>query len=152
MKLLVSACLLGDPIRYDGKSKGLDATLLQKLQTLATITAFCPEHEGGLSTPRPEAQRFQQKVLTVTGEDITQAFEHGAQKALQLCKKEGISCALLKEKSPSCGSSYIYDGTFSNKLITGQGVTASLLKQHHILVFSEENLDALFEYLQGVHA
>lgn len=148
-KILVSRCFLGDIVRYNSQKLTLNHPLLQLWQTQNRIVSICPEVSGGLSVPRePAEQQFENnKVITITGVDVTSQFNAGAQQALALCHKHNIRFAVLKESSPSCGSSLIYDGTFSNKKIAGQGVTSQLLTQAGISVFSENNLTALEKLL-----
>lgn len=147
MKVLVSACLLGKPVRYDGQAKPLHHGVLEKLQVEGRVVSFCPECAGGLPTPRPAAEQVGDRVLGVEGQDFTLAFYLGAQLALEKCQAENIEVALLKERSPSCGSSFVYDGTFSGNKTAGMGVTAQLLSDNGIQVFSEEQMDAFSEYL-----
>jgi len=143
-KLLVSACLLGQPVRYDGKSKAIkELQWLQSLQADDRLVVICPEVAGGLATPRAPAEQRGGLVITVQGEDVTQEFNEGAKQALVLCKKHNIKFALLKARSPSCGNTEIYDGSFSNNLILGMGVTARLLELNGIKVYSELQLQEL---------
>ena len=143
-KILVSACLLGYPVRYDGKSTPLkNLAWLQQLQQQNRVVIICPEQEGGLPTPREPAERQQDKVITANGQDVTQEFEQGAQLALKLCKQHKIKIALLKAKSPSCGNQQIYNGQFNNTLIAEQGVTAELLTKNNITVYSELQIKQL---------
>ena len=148
-KILVSRCFLGDIVRYNSQKLTLNHPLMQLWQTQNRIVSICPEVSGGLSVPREpaEQQLENNKVITITGVDVTSQFNAGAQQALALCHKHNIRFAVLKESSPSCGSSLIYDGTFSNKKIAGQGVTSQLLTQAGISVFSENNLNALEKLL-----
>ena len=146
MKLLVSACLLGEPVRYDGQAQRLVDPSLRAWQQAGMLVSFCPEVAGGLPTPRPAAEcQADGRILTCGGEDVTAAFRRGAEAALALCRREGIQCALLKERSPSCGSSLIYDGSFSGRRIPGAGVTAALLMSNGLLVTSEERLSELWK-------
>ena len=143
-KILVSSCLLGQPVRYDGKSKAIaDIAWLQQLQGKNQLVVICPEVSGGLSTPRPPAEINGETVITVTGDNVTAQFSQGAYNALKLCQTHQIKFALLKANSPSCGNKQIYDGSYSAKLISGQGVTAKLLTEHGIKVFSELELSQL---------
>jgi uncharacterized protein YbbK (DUF523 family) len=148
-KILVSACLLGYPVRYDGKSTPLkNLAWLQQLQQQNRIVIICPEQEGGLPTPRAPAERQQDKVITITGQDVTQEFDIGAQKALDLCQQHDIKIALLKAKSPSCGNKQIYNGQFNDALIVGQGMTAELLSKHGIEVYSELEIEQLMQAIK----
>ena len=143
MTILVSACLLGCPCRYDGKSKPNDAVL--SLMEHHTLIPVCPEQMGGLATPRVPAERKDGGVFTEQGRDVTAQYLRGAEQALHLAQLYGCSCAVLKERSPSCGSREIYDGTFSRKLIAGDGVTAELLKANGIAVYGESEVDKLWK-------
>lgn len=137
-KLLISACLLGLSCRYDGKSMPCDLKgLLQSYEPVP----FCPEIYGGLPTPRSAAEIVGDKVINKDGKDVTENYIKGAEEAVRLAKNLGIKKALLKEKSPSCGSGKIYDGTFSGKLTKGDGVTARLLKESGIEVFGESEIE-----------
>jgi len=150
MKVLVSACLIGENCKYDGTNN-------QDLKLFGTLlgegispVAVCPEVEGGLPIPRCPAERQGDKVVTRDGEDVTEQFMLGAQKALALAKQHGCKAAVLKSNSPSCGSCKIYDGTFSGTLVDGKGVTAQLLKKNGIVVYDENSykkmiVDFLFE-------
>lgn len=142
-KVLVSACLLGQPVRYDGQSKGIVSDWLAGLGAEGRALAFCPEVAGGLPTPRPPAERQGERVVTASGLDVTVEFERGAELALQLCQAQGIRFALLKEGSPSCGSGRIYNGRFEGISMAGEGKTTALLRRHGIRVFSEDQLPDL---------
>lgn len=146
-KILVSACLLGAPVRYDGASKAIEHGLLTQWLQQGRLVPLCPEQAGGLSTPRPPAERVGERVITVQGQDVTPAFLQGAEQALAVCIKHKIRFAVLKENSPSCGSTTAYDGTFQGKLIAGQGVTTERLRQQGIEVVSEMQLAQLAEKL-----
>ena len=138
MKIVVSACLLGEAVRYDGRAELLDWPVLAELQRSGRLVPFCPEVAGGLPTPRPPAEcQTDGRILTCAGNDVTAAFRRGAEAALALCQREDACCALLKERSPSCGSHLIYDGQFTGRTLPGEGMTAALLRQHGIPVFSE---------------
>lgn len=142
-RVLVSACLLGQPVRYDGRSKGIVSDWLTALGVEGRTLAFCPEVAGGLPTPRPPAERQGERVLTASGLDVTTEFDRGAELALALCQAQGIRFALLKEGSPSCGSGRIYNGRFEGVSVTGEGKTTALLRRHGINVFSEDQLAEL---------
>lgn len=139
MNLLVSACLLGMRCRYDGAAKP-DARVLALAKRHALVPV-CPEIYGGLSTPRLPAERVGERVLTAAGVDVTGAYERGAQETLALARVCNCRCAVLKSRSPSCGCTEIYDGSFSGKLCPGEGVTAALLRKAGIRVLSEEDMD-----------
>lgn len=148
MRLLVSACLLGVPCRYDGGSKS--CTQVLALAEEHQMIPFCPEVYGGLPTPRPPAERVGERVLTQAGADVTCAYARGAQAALDIFRLTGCQAALLKARSPSCGAGAIYDGGFQGRLIPGDGVTAALLKAQGIPVATEEDLSSLFAHLDPV--
>ncbi|HHZ02071.1 MAG TPA: DUF523 domain-containing protein [Tissierellia bacterium] len=133
---LVSACLCGEKVRYDGKTKTVDK--IKKLVDEGKALPICPEVEGGLPVPRHPCEIKDERVINTLGEDKTHNFVKGANRTLELCNEYNIKKAILKERSPSCGSNYIYDGTFTNTLIKGQGITARLLKENGIEVISEE--------------
>lgn len=151
--ILVSACLLNYPVRYkgdgnpcrlllDAAAKGQDAHFLP----------FCPEVSGGLPTPRPPAEiqngtgknvlAGTAAVINKEGSDVTANFLAGAKACAALCARQHITAAILKQRSPSCGSKAIYDGSFSGVTIAGQGVTAALLASQNIPVYGEDNLTA----------
>ncbi|QJT20179.1 DUF523 domain-containing protein [Aeromonas media] len=142
-RVLVSACLLGQPVRYDGQSKGIVSDWLNVLGAEGRALAFCPEVAGGLPTPRPPAERQGELVVTESGLDVTAEFDRGAELALGLCLAQGIRFALLKEGSPSCGSGRIYNGRFEGISMAGEGKTTALLRRHGIQVFSEDQLPEL---------
>lgn len=138
MKYAVSACLLGECCRYDGKSKV--NIKVQKFLKGKEYVPVCPEVSGGLPTPRTPCEIVKGRVLDSGGEDRTQEYVGGAKKVLGICKAEGITTALLKQRSPSCGSKFIYDGTFSGAVIKGEGICAKLLRENGIAVISEEDI------------
>lgn len=157
-RLLVSACLLGNPVRYDGKAKPLAHAGLCQLQAAGRLVSFCPEVAGGLPVPRAAAEIVggdgadviagRGRVTTAHGEDVSAYFLAGAERALALCRQHGIRTALLTEGSPSCGSSRIYNGSFTRRSIAASGVTTALLRQHGIRVFSQHEVDAAFKSLE----
>ena len=141
-KILVSQCLYGgEPVRYDGKSKAETDPRFLKWKEEGRLIPVCPEVFGGLPTPRADAQRVGDKVIARTGKDVTFEYMKGAHEAVRLAKEYGVLCAIMKEKSPSCGSNKIYDGTFEGNLIDGQGTAVELLRKEGVQVFSEEQLD-----------
>lgn len=143
-KILVSACLLGEKTRYDGKDN-LNETLLQKLTSHYEVVPFCPEVEGGLSVPRLKSEIRDGRVVNEKGEDVTSYFVRGAEKAVEICRFLGISIAILKDGSPSCGSRRIHDGKFTGNKIDGLGVTAQKLIEAGIKVYADtDGLDFLF--------
>ena len=150
--IIVSACLIGENVRYDGKIKPCKSSEFKKLIEQNDILPFCPEVEGGLPTPRAPSEilkadgrgviKGEAKIVNSKGEDVTEFFLKGAHKALEAAKKHNIKAAVLKSKSPSCSNKMIYDGTFSKTLNQGVGVTAALLDQNGIKVFDENEIEA----------
>ncbi|MBQ1289132.1 MAG: DUF523 domain-containing protein [Erysipelotrichaceae bacterium] len=140
-RIVVSACLLGLPCRYDGKSCPNERVL--KLAEKHTLIPVCPEQNGGLSTPRPPAEIIDGKVINKVGADVSEQYLRGAQIALDVAELNQADFVLLKAKSPSCGKGRIYDGSFSGKLIPGNGKTASLFLEKGYIVFNEEEIDLL---------
>ena len=148
-KILISACLIGEPVRYDGKSNLISNVLIKNWLAKGILLPLCPEVAGGLNTPRPPAEiKANGLIKTQEGIDVTTEFQRGAEFTLQQALKYNIKIAILTEKSPSCGSQLIYDGTFSRKLIKGQGVTAKLLEKHGIKVFNQFQLIEADQYLK----
>jgi uncharacterized protein YbbK (DUF523 family) len=157
-KVLVSACLLGQPVRYDGRASGYP-DVLQRWQAEGRVVALCPEVAGGLPTPRAPAEipggqgsqvlDGEAQVITVLGETVSAAFLAGAQCALALVRKHGIGVAVLKSGSPSCGNRLTYDGSFSGVKVPGEGVTVALLRRAGVQVFSELELEDAQRALLG---
>ncbi|NQY64228.1 MAG: DUF523 domain-containing protein [Alteromonadaceae bacterium] len=149
-KILVSACLLGERVRYNAEVISLSDEIFNEWHQEGRLVSICPEVTGGLSIPRAPAEIEQSsgKVFTKDGDDKTDAFMIGANKALLLCQRYNIKYALLKESSPSCGSKLIYDGHFAEKKISGQGITTKLLREYGIKVFSEKNIAELEKLLK----
>ncbi|MCM1365374.1 MAG: DUF523 domain-containing protein [Faecalibacterium sp.] len=140
-KILVSNCLLGCDCRYKGDGCACDEII--NLSQSHTLIGVCPEQAGGLATPRPPAEIQGSRLINNQGEDVTEQYMRGAQTALYLAKLNKVDFAILKAKSPSCGTGRIYDGTFTGKMCDGNGVTAQLLIDNDIPVYSENNLDEL---------
>ena len=138
MKILISKCLLGCNCRYDGKNCLNEKVVA--LQKDNEVFAICPEVEGGLPTPRQPGERVNDKVMAKNGADVTNEYMKGAQIALDIAKRENIDLAVLKSKSPSCGTGLIYDGTFTGGKIPGNGVTSELLQKNGFKVITEEEL------------
>ncbi|CAN7185388.1 DUF523 domain-containing protein [Pseudomonas sp. PSB11] len=148
-KILVSRCLLGHRVRYDGGASG-PFDQLQRWIDEGRVVPLCPEVAGGLPTPRAAAEipggqggdvlDGQAAVITTEGEDVSAQFLSGAYQALELVQQHDIRIAVLKANSPSCGNLLTYDGTFSGVKVTGEGVTAALLRRHGVRVFSELEL------------
>ena len=147
-KILTSQCLFGgDPVRYDGKSKALEDPIYLKWKDEGRLIPVCPEVFGGLPVPRTDAQIVADKVINRDGIDVTDAYMKGALEAVRLAKAHNVAFAVMKEKSPSCGSNQIYDGTFSGNKISGQGLAVRLLREAGIKVFSEEELPQAAAFL-----
>ncbi len=150
-KVLVSACLLGERVRYDGEAASVSSEILSRWDMEGRLVPICPEMAGGLPTPRPAAEIMQadtegvmqetSRVRTRHGDDVTGFFLTGARRALALARTHGIRVAVLKDGSPSCGSRRIGDGSFSGRKVPGQGVTTCMLRRHGIRVFSEAQID-----------
>lgn len=139
--ILISACLLGCACRYDGQSKPHSLALELAKQGLAV--PVCPEQLGGLPTPRQPSERRGDRVVTRDGRDVTAEYRRGAEEALRLAELFGCGTAVLKEKSPSCGSGLIHDGSFAGGLAPGDGVTAEVLKARGIRVLGESQVGEL---------
>ena len=139
MKVLVSACLLGAACRYDGQSKAYP--LVDELCRCHQVVPVCPEQLGGLPTPRTPSERQGDRVMTKEGGDVTEQYLRGAEEAVRLAQKLGCTVALLKERSPSCGSGEIYDGTFTGTLTGGYGTAAEALRNAGIRVIGESELE-----------
>ena len=137
-KIIVSACLAGLRCRYDGETKPCEKVV--EMVAAGKALPVCPEQLGGLPTPRVPAEMRGGRVVRQDGVDVTPEFVHGAQESLMLAQLVGATKAILKSRSPSCGSEAIYDGSFSGKLIPGDGVTAALFKANGIHVITEEDL------------
>ncbi|HEV2613838.1 MAG TPA: DUF523 domain-containing protein [Gammaproteobacteria bacterium] len=160
-KILFSGCLLGQKVRYDGRDNLQTNARLQSPIKAGNVISICPEMAGGLPTPRPPAEIEPGKnvgdifsgigrILTNLGDDVTAEYLLGAQKTLELAQKHDIRVAVLKARSPSCGSKQVYDGTHSGIKIDGMGVTAALLTLHGIHVFDETEIDAAIDFLTSV--
>ncbi|MDN5927054.1 MAG: DUF523 domain-containing protein [Hyphomicrobiales bacterium] len=153
-KILVSACLLGRPVRYNGSAKAVSHPALDQWQREGRLVSICPELTAGFSVPRPPAEIAEGRsgeavlsgdahVIEATGADVTDLYVAGARAALALACENDCRFALLIDGSPSCGSGFIYDGAFVARKHIGVGVTAALLRQHGIEVFAETEIDAL---------
>ena len=141
MKLLVSACLMGLHCRYDGKSNELPQ--LDRLMEEYTCIPVCPEMFGGLPTPRQPAERRKERIVDRNGRDVTDAYIRGTAEVIRLARLNGCKAALLKERSPSCGCGAIYDGSFTGRLIEGDGLTAQMLRRQGVAVYGESQIEAL---------
>lgn len=148
-RMLVSACLLGVSCRYDGGGKALDG--FERLMEDYELIPVCPEQLGGLPTPRTPSERRGDRVVSRDGMDVTDAFYRGAEQACRIAGLYGAKLAILKARSPSCGSGTIYDGSFSGRTVPGDGVTAEALKAMGVTVYSEESLSSLFDESEVNH-
>jgi uncharacterized protein YbbK (DUF523 family) len=151
-RILISACLLGERVRFHGGDARREHPTLRRWQDEGRLVPLCPEVTGGLATPRPAAEiavtSEGRRVLTAAGMDVTRAFERGADAAAHACAAHGIRIAILKDGSPSCGSRSIYDGSFSGHRLNAQGFTAARLAADGIAIFSEEEIDSAADYLK----
>lgn len=157
-KVLVSACLLGNPVRYNGAALPFEDRTLTQWQKEGRLVLICPEVAGGLPVPRARAEivsgdglqvlNGRTRVININGRDVTVSFVAGAHKALELAGIYQIKLAVFKEGSPSCGSDYIYDGSFSGIKKPGKGVAAALLEKNGICVFSERKILEAKKYLK----
>ena len=145
-KFLVSACLAGENCRYDG-GNCYNKKIMDFLENREYISV-CPEELGGLKTPRTPAEiikkkdlKTERRVINKEGVDVTDLFEEGAGKTLEIIRSNAIKTAILQDRSPSCGSRFIYSGDFSGKLVKGTGVTAALLISNGVTVFDENNFE-----------
>ncbi|OMH25899.1 DUF523 domain-containing protein [Motiliproteus sp. MSK22-1] len=155
--ILISSCLLGQPVRYDGKGARSRHPLILRWLAEQRLVPLCPEMSGGLPTPRPAAEisggqgeqvlNGSASVISTNQQDFSREFVAGAELALKKCQKQNIKLAILKARSPSCGSQSTYDGNFSGQLVSGQGVTSALLRSHGIKVYDEEMLLQAESYL-----
>ena len=146
--VLISACLLGFECKYCGGSNKLTERQLAALGECFRLIPVCPETAGGLPTPRDPSERLGDRVVSNQGRDVTAQYQKGAETALWLARRYDCKAALLKEKSPSCGSGQIYDGSFTGKLIPGDGVAAEELKKEGLIVFGESDTDLLITVFQ----
>ncbi|WP_033424913.1 DUF523 domain-containing protein [Actinomadura flavalba] len=160
-RILVSSCLLGRPVRYDGRAKPVEDALLDRWRAEGRIVPVCPEVAGGLGVPRPPAEIVHAgsgdpgeavldgtaRILTDAGDDVTDAFVRGAHRALATARQWNAVVALLKEGSPSCGTHRVHDGTFTGAARPGTGVTAALLRRNGLHVLGEHQLAEVREHL-----
>jgi uncharacterized protein YbbK (DUF523 family) len=158
--VLVSACLLGEKVRYNGADASCLDSIIAKWSDEQRIIPFCPEVAGGLGVPRPAAEiqggdgdavlDGAGRVVTIMGEDATDSFVRGARLTLELVLRHNVRMAVLKDGSPSCGSAFMYDGSFTGAKRQGHGVTTALLERNGIRVFSERQLDAAARHLAAL--
>lgn len=133
--MIISACLVGAPCRYDGASKPVEKFV--ELLNAGEVLPVCPEQLGGLKTPRTPAEIVGDRVINKKSEDVTVNFTYGAESVLKICKALDVKIAILKSNSPSCGCGKIYDGSFTGKLTEGNGFTTNLLLKNGIKVYTE---------------
>lgn len=134
--ILISACLAGIDCKYSGGNNLREP--LKKLYEEGKAVLACPEQLGGLPTPRASSEIQSGRVVNTEGIDVTEQFEEGARRSLQICMENGCTLAVLKACSPSCGCGEIYDGTFSHTRIPGDGIFTQLLKKEGIMCISDE--------------
>lgn len=146
MKILVSACLLGENCKYNATDNRNENVI--KLSEKHTLVPVCPEFFSGLPVPREPAEIVGTKVMSRSGLDWTDKFRDGAEKSLYIAEENGCRVAVLKERSPSCGFGKIYDGSFCKKLVGGNGITAQLLYENGIKIFGETQIPDLIEYIK----
>ncbi|PBC08874.1 DUF523 domain-containing protein [Mesorhizobium sp. WSM3859] len=162
-RVLVSACLLGSKVRYNGSFRLDHHPVLARWQSEGRIVQICPEVAAGFSTPRPPAEiqsagdghavlQGHGRVIEQTGSDVTHLYREAGQLALDLARETGCRYAVLTDGSPSCGSNFIYDGSFSGARVAGQGTTTALLEENGIRVFSEDRIGELDDVLTGSNA
>jgi uncharacterized protein YbbK (DUF523 family) len=160
IRILVSACLLGDKVRYNGGAATTANPVLSRWLDENRVVSFCPEVAGGLGVPRPAAEITRGgghdvldgtgHIVTARGDDVTDSFVCGAHLALERAIAEHVGLAILKDGSPSCGSQYIYDGSFTGTRQAGRGVTAALLERDGIRVFNEQQFEEAAAYLKEI--
>ncbi|MBO9631421.1 MAG: DUF523 domain-containing protein [Shinella sp.] len=155
-KILISACLAGLPVRYNGSAKPLIHDAVERWKAEGRLVTLCPELAGGFQVPRPPAEiengfngddvlDGRARVLEISGGDVSAAYIDGARIALDVARENGCRHALLIDGSPSCGSGFVYDGSFSGRKHAGQGVTAAFLRRNGIAVYSDREVDQLVE-------
>ena len=142
-KLLISACLAGENCKYNGGNNY--TPLVEELKKRYELIPVCPERDGGLPIPHPAAERQGGRVVDKTGADVTEAFVLGAEKTLEIAKAQGVTKAVLKERSPSCGFGAIYDGTFTGTVVPGSGVAAEMLAAAGVAIYGESEIEKLLK-------
>lgn len=156
-KILISSCLIGENVRFDGRNKFINHPIIAQWQQQGRLITVCPEVAGGLGIPRDPCEinggngldvlKHHARVLSNHGIDHTDNFITGANHALELAQRYSIKIAIFKKNSPSCGNHQIYDGSFSGITIQGSGVAAALLQENGIRVFNETELEPAVQYL-----
>ncbi len=142
MRVAISACLLGAPVRYDGGSKPVPEVIELAGREGVEVLRVCPETASGLPVPRPPAEQRGGRVLLADGRDVTEEFALGSRLCGDDVVRSGARLAVLKAKSPSCGVGLVYDGTYSGRLVAGQGVFAARLDEEGICVVTEDTVRA----------
>ena len=142
-KILISSCLLGNNVKYNGKNNY--NPLVEELKKYYELIPICPEVFGGLSIPRDPSEIKNDIVISINNKDVTKEFVLGANKSLDIAIKNNIKIAILKEGSPSCGKNYIHDGTFSKTKINGSGITARLFIKNNIKIYTENEIEELIK-------
>lgn len=158
----MSSCLLGEPVRYHGGDALCDSRILERWRAEGRVVPYCPETAAGLTVPRPAAEitggdgtavlKGDAFVGDGTGADVTAAFVRGARSALETALAQGVRLAVLKDGSPSCGTTYIYDGSFRSQRGPGRGVTAAMLSDAGIRLFNERQWEDAAAYLEALEA
>lgn len=154
---------MGQAVRYDGAAKPLSHPIMDRWRAERRLVTLCPEMSAGLPVPRPPAEieagadgeavlDGHARILEITGGDVTEPFLAGAQNALALARAENCRFALLIDGSPSCGSGFIYDGTFSGTRHAGNGVVAALLRREGIAVYAHSEIEALAARIMALEA
>ena len=150
-KILVSECLYGGRIvRYDGGDVPLLDPVFLNWKDEGRLVPICPEVFGGLPTPRPDAQRRGDRVITCVGADVTEEFAKGAEEALRLARENGVCFCVMKADSPSCGSKEIYDGTHTGAKCPGQGLAVETLRNAGYTVFDEDDIEEAAALLASI--
>jgi uncharacterized protein YbbK (DUF523 family) len=140
-KILVSACLVGEQVRYDASAKTCENPVFIKWKAEGRLVPVCPELLGGMPCPRPPAELRGDRVIAKTETDVTTEYTLGALKAVRIAREYRVVCCILKEDSPSCGSSTVYDGSFSGRKIPGVGLAARALHEADFAVFNEHEIE-----------
>lgn len=154
IKVLVSGCILGELVRYHGGHAKAAHAVLDRWQAEGRIVSVCPEVLGGLATPRPPAEIVlgTRTVMTRDGKDVTAEFVRGANVTARTAAQHSVRVAIMKSNSPSCGTSVIYDGTFSGAKVAGDGMATALLREQGIALFTENEIDAADRYIAELEA
>lgn len=151
-RILVSACLLRERVRYDGGAASWQPPdIWDTWQAEGRLLPFCAECAAGFPVPRPSAEQVGGQVFEQTGAEVTAEFQLGAERTLDFARRHNLRIAVLKENSPSCGVNVIYDGSFTGRKVAGEGIVASLLRQHGLQVFSEDEITRVQEALAALH-